>query len=444
MGKKLGLAVVGLFIVAVIYYITAGSSQLTEQMKAQVNTELSSLQTEGFSVKGREITETKEHFVLSFDEPQKIAHFLARQGVQLNVNDAELLKGLQLGIDVNYLDDTYSAVSFDMYPVALPSTIASSFVEEKDKKALAQIEQMLKKKTFLMHIAINKLGNGFKGYMKDIEEVLQGEKNVELKMKGFTFSGDIKNNVIHSVKQALQQLTMQVPNEMLFSFNTIESDYVVTGKTLYDYTMQYSIGKMTLNTNQKFSIAANDIVLKSISLVKDGLASGSMHSTVKQTNVSTKGKKYIFDTFVFDMNAHNLDVRAFEKLQQVDVNNEAEINALIQTLISKGVQFEITKLSVENIEKSTKKMGGFALTAKVDIDKSLNISASQANPMAALSAIDANLNITLSRELFGIVIQQPQAMMAMMLFQPKDVNGKKVYNLNLKDGKLTVNGMPVN
>ncbi|HFQ61257.1 MAG TPA: hypothetical protein ENK39_03010, partial [Epsilonproteobacteria bacterium] len=232
MGKKLGLAVIGVVVVGLIYYITAGSSQLTEQMKAQVNTELSSLQTEGFSVKGREIAETKEHFIITFDEPQKIAHFLTRQGVQMNVNDAALLKGLEVGVDVAYLDDTYSAVSFDMYPLALPTAITTSLKEEKDKKAFTQIEKMLKKKTFLMHIAVNKLGNGFKGYMNDIDETLEGEKNVDIKMKGLTFSGDIKNNIIHSVKQDLKLLTMQVPQEMLVSFENLKSDYAITGKTL--------------------------------------------------------------------------------------------------------------------------------------------------------------------------------------------------------------------
>jgi hypothetical protein len=33
--------------------------------------------------------------------------------------------------------------------------------------------------------------------------------------------------------------------------------------------------------------------------------------------------------------------------------------------------------------------------------------------------------------------------MIMMLIQPKDVNGNKVYKLQLQDGKLSVNGVPM-
>jgi hypothetical protein len=63
--------------------------------------------------------------------------------------------------------------------------------------------------------------------------------------------------------------------------------------------------------------------------------------------------------------------------------------------------------------------------------------------MAAVNAINANLTLSLSSELFTILSQQPQAMMAMMLFQPKDVNGEKVYKVELKDGSVKVNGQSI-
>ena len=70
--KKLGLAILAIVIAAVLYYFSAGAEQLRLEMKAQMNKELATLQTEGFSVQNREISEKKEHFILSFDEPEKI------------------------------------------------------------------------------------------------------------------------------------------------------------------------------------------------------------------------------------------------------------------------------------------------------------------------------------------------------------------------------------
>jgi len=436
--KKLGLGIIGLLIVGTIYYFTAGSEQITAQMKKQVNTELTSIQKEGFSVENREVKESKEHFVLSFDDTNKIAKFFTRQGIQLNVNDAVLLKGTKIGVDVNYLPDTYAAVSFDIYPLFFPPMILSMAENDKEKEILLEL---IKKKTFLAHIAINKLGNGFKGDMKDIHEVLHGKQTVTLQMQGFTFSGDIRTQRISAIKEEVEKLLFLVDDDIAFTLTGIKSDYSHTGNTAYDYTTNYSIENMQLQNKKSFALNAKKFTMHSVSVVQDRLASGIVKSTTKHISTEDKGKKYAFDDFTFEMKATNLDVTAFEKLQHVNVNDEQAMNALFQTLISKGVQFEIPTFSVANIETEGKKMEGFNLSAKVDIDKSLNITALEVNPLSALSAVDANLEMTLSKDLFSIIAQQPKAMMALMIFQPKNVNGKKVYKLELKDGKFTVNGM---
>jgi len=441
MGKKLGLGFIGLIIVGAMYYFMAGSQQLTAQMKKAVNTELTSLEKEGFSIESREIHEEKEHFVLSFDDSTKIAKFLTRQGVQLNVNDAAFLKDFKLGVDVNYLADAYSAIAFDVYPLALPSLILSIAEDEKEK---ALLQKLLDKKTFLAHIAVNKLGTGFKGNMKDINEVLHGKQKVTLKMQGLTFSGDIKAQRISAVKEEVNTLSLLVDDDIAFTFSGVKSDFLVTGKTPYDYSTNYSIDKVQARTRTEFSLLASKLVMHSDSTVKDGLAAGSMQAKTKSMLATTKGKSYLFDAFAFETHAKGLDISAFEKLQEIDVNNEQEVNALLKQMMSKGVSFEIPTFSVQNIEAEGQKLNGFDVTAHVNLDKSFDITSLQANPMSALSSVDANLHVSLSKELFGMVAQIPQAMMALMLFQPKDENGKKVYSLELKDSKVTVNGMPVN
>jgi hypothetical protein len=63
--KKLGLSLLGVVAIAAIYYFTSGSEQLTIQMKEQVDAEIATLQTQGFSVEGREVSEKNEHFIIS-------------------------------------------------------------------------------------------------------------------------------------------------------------------------------------------------------------------------------------------------------------------------------------------------------------------------------------------------------------------------------------------
>lgn len=442
--KKLGLGLLGLMVIAGMYYFTTGAGQITAEIKTHISQELNSLGKEGFRVKQREIKEEEEHFILSFDDPEKIAHFLSRQGVQLNVNDAKMLKGLQVGVDVYYLNDAYSVVSFDIYPVTLPTILRESAYNDAEKKSLTQIEEMLKQKAFLVHIAVNKLGTGFKGYMKDIDEVLHGDKDMTLRMHGLKFSGDIKEKKLKSIHQTLQKLTIQIPNNIEMILKNLVSNYEVTGDTPYDYSSDYNIEKAYINAKSKFNVLINDILIHSTSTVKDGLASGTMHIQAKSMHMTAKSKTYIFETFAFETYAKGLDISAFEKLQHIDVNNKQELNILMQQMLSKGVSFEIPNFSVMNIVSEGHKLGGFNITSKVDLDKSFNVIAIEANPLLLLSSIDANLHITLSKELFSLIAQQPQAMMALMLFQPKDINGKKVYKAELKDGKVKVNGIPVN
>jgi len=136
-------------------------------------------------------------------------------------------------------------------------------------------------------------------------------------------------------------------------------------------------------------------------------------------------------------------MKAIEKLESIDPNDEKALLATFQELISHGIHFEIPNFSVKNIMFENQKLEGFKLTSSFDIDKSLDLSSLEKNPMAAIGAVDATLNLSLSNQFFGLLAQQPQAMMAMMMFQPKDVKGKKVYKIELKDGKVSVNDQPV-
>lgn len=441
--KKLSLATFAIIIIAVIYYMTSGSTQLVSQMKVQVDTELASLQTQGFSVQGREVTEKKEHFVISFDEPEKIAAYFTQQGAQLSVEDAAVFKGLQIGVDLSYLADAYSGISFDLYPLSLPESITSSANTPEDKKILSQIEQMLEKKAFLIHCDINKMGTGFKGYMKDIDEVLQSDTTVKMVLNKLEFSGDIKEDRVESIQQTLQTMRIDTDDIFKFSLSGLKSNYRVTGATLYDYKTEYSIEKITIQENGIMLFMADHFEAISDAKVKDSLLNTTLKTKTNSIVITDKDNKIVLETFLFDMKAENLDIKALEALGKMDPNNEKEINAGLQELISHGVQLEISNFSVAHIENLGQKMEGFHLSSLLHIDKSLNIAALQQNPLLALNALNANLDLSLSDELFTLIGQQPEAVMAMMFVQPKNVNGKKVYKIELKDGRLTVNGSPV-
>lgn len=441
--KKLGLAIVSIVIIAALYYFNLGSEQLQIEMKAQVNKELTSLQTQGFSVQNREITEKKEHFVISFDEPEKIAAYFKQQGAQLSVEDAKVFKGLKIGVDLSYLADTYSGISFDLYPLALPESITASATSPDDKNLLSQIQKMLEKKSFLIHCDINKLGSGFKGYMKDIDETLQDDISIKMVLKKLEFSGDIKEDTVHSMQQTLQSIQVDADDTFSFSLSGLKSNYSITGASLYDYMTDYSIEKITIEEKGVMLLEVDHFEAVSAAKVTNSLLNTTLSTKTKRIVINDKDNKIVLATLLFNMSADNLDIKALEALGKVDANNEKEINKALQKLISQGIQFEIPEFSVATIENLGQKMDGFHLSTQLHINKSLNIAALEQNPLLALNAFNAKMDLSLSTELFSFISQQPQAIMVMMLFHPKDVNGKKVYKVELKDGSLTVNGSPV-
>ncbi len=445
--KKIGLGFGALVIAGALYYFTIGSTQITQEIKRHIDKEVATLSNKGFSIENREVKEKSEHFVISFDDPKKIGTFLIEKGLQISLSDAEVLKGLKLGVDLFYLKDAYSSISFDVYPLSLPTIITTSTNKENGQNTLAHIQKLLDKKTFLMHLDVNKLGSAFKGNLKDINEVIvqdeKKKKNLTLVMTGFSFSGELKEKSLHEIKQKLKKMSMQIPHEMQMSLTGVDAAYTFTGKTAFDYHATYTIDTLQTEIINKLNLTATDLVTKAVSSTKDGLANATMKSTIKQIDIKAATDSYRLHKFAFDITTKNLDVKAFEQLQTIDPNDEKQVKETIQKFFSRGIVFEIPTLSVANIEINTNTLGGLDMEARMALDKSLNIQTLERNPMASLSAIDANIKLSLSKEIYVVLAQQPQVMMIAMMFQPKDVNGKKVYDLQLKNGKVLVNGKPI-
>jgi hypothetical protein len=309
----------------------------------------------------------------------------------------------------------------------------------EDKEVLRQIQQLLEKKTFLVHCDINKLGTGFKGYVKDIDENLKGDITLKMILSKLEFSGDIKDDSVQGMQQSLQSISIDAEDTFNFTVKGLKSNYSVTGATLYDYKTDYRIEQLTLHEKGVMLLEADHFEVMSDVKVKDSLATTTLKTKTKNIVISDKDNKIVLDSLLLEMNAKNLDMDALEELGQADTENDNEINEALQKLVSKGIQLEIPVFSVANIEYLGQKMKGFELNTFLSIDKSVNVVELQENPMLALSALTANLDLNLSKDLYTFIKQQPEAIMPMMLFQPKNVNGKMLYKVELKDGTITIN-----
>ncbi|SFV59214.1 hypothetical protein MNB_SV-3-1456 [hydrothermal vent metagenome] len=437
--KKIGFGLLGILTVATIYYFTAGAEQLATQMKKEVTDAFASLQTQGFGIKKSVTEEKKEHYTLSLNEPQKVTSYLRLQGVRISQKDIQALQGLTLGIDVSYLANNYSAVSFDIYPLTLPTLLTAS-ADNKEKRILKQIQKMIQKKTFLLHMDVNKLGTGFKGYMKDINEIIADKKKVTLSMKGFTFTGEIKENKLLNIRQKLKNITIQGEDEVAIQCNHLISNYTSTGHTKYDYHIDYRLKEILFSAKALLKLHITNIAIDSHSKVINTLAAADSQTKIESIVLEQRQKESRLESLLLEIKAKNIDTQALEKLETIDPKDEKALLKALQTLISKGFGLEIPNFSAKNIIYENQKLDAFKISSHLDIDKTLDVSTLRKTPMAAINSIDADLHLSLSNQLFNFLSKQPQAMLVMMLFQPKDVNNQKVYNVELKDGTLRVNG----
>ncbi|MEA3433088.1 MAG: DUF945 family protein [Campylobacterota bacterium] len=440
--KKLGFGVIGLILVAALYYFTAGSTQITEEMKKQVNDELTTLEENGFGIKNREIKETEEHFVLSFDEPAQITNYLSSQGAQVAKEDILVFKGLQIGVDAKYLNDSYSALSLDIYPVVLPPSILQE-IEEEDKAALERIKKMMADKTLLVHLDFNKLLSGFKGHIKDINETFEDEGKITFISEGFKFEGDIENEKVKTVRQTLKLFSVEANKELTMELSNLKSNYTLTGPSPYDSKSAYTVEKINIQGEPEFSLDITNLNVKAVSSVKNSLLKSSIVSKADEIKMREALKKYKMNDILFDFKLDNLDITSFEALQGLDVNDEKAINALSQKIIAKGITMNIPNFSVKKITENSTSMDGFTLSSSLAIDKSFDINAASQNPLAALNALSSKTKLSVSTELFALIAQEPRAMMLLMLMPPVEKEGKKTYEIEFIKGQLTVNGTPM-
>jgi len=430
----------GIVAVALIYYFTSGSTKVVEEMKRQVNHELSTLQQNGFGIESREVKKSEEHFIIDFSEPKKIATYLKYQGVQVDEKDISSLKGMKFSIDAKYLNDTYSALSVDIYPKALPLKMVEALKAE-DQKMLARIKKMIADKTLLIHMDFNKLLSGFKGYIKDIDETFKDDITMHLLAKGMTFEGSLKDEKLKSLQQNVKQFSLIVDKKIDITLSNMHADYMIMGTSMYDTHANYSVENFKVSAEKLFHMEILNIKGSSTTSLEKKLLKSMLHSSIESILVQEKKEKYALKQSLFDMTVKNLDIEAFEKLKTIDPEDHATLNKLTQQILSKGVAFNVSELSSKEIRINDGVMGSFNLLASGSIEKSFDITAAQQNPFVLLQALSAKTHLEASPALFSHLMQDPRAMMVMMLIPPQEKNGQKIYDLSYIKGKLTVNGM---
>ncbi len=403
-------------------------------VEVKVDEQIALLQTYGFETKEKVGSTDAKHFTISLVDVDKFIKHFPQYESFFEEDKKDLLKEFKFGVDVS---SSSAIVSADIYPVSFPKEIFSQ--QEKDI-----IQKLIDKKALLLKINYNGVTEKIDGILKDIDEKI---KEVNLKVIGLNFyvTNDDKMDLGYRVKNLnlsslskekftvdLKQISSQMSYEGL-NYQVING-FIKSDKVFFD--MNGSIVNLI------------DIDAEFISDVKDNLVDSHIKTTIKSIDADIAKKKVVLDNFIFDYGVNNIDLVAFDKLSKL-LNKKnpdfesPEVTKIVEKLLSYGVGLDLNKFGVENITYDKESVKGFLVESKINIAKDPSFLKNfQISPMLAISAVEMKSKIELSNELFSLIMRDPNAMMLMM-FQPKDENGQKVYEIDLKDGALSINGQPM-
>ena len=443
--KKIGFGIgaLALIILFIVYYLGETEKKETIELNVlqeRVTQQLTQMQNNGFTITDRKMQQEQEHFFITITDPQKASAYLTQLGLRATPQEAKELKDIKFSTELQYLSDLYS---LDIYPVTLPPYLKTVIANTHEADILTQIEALIEKKVFFMHLDIDHSGTTFKGNVKDIDESLQGEKTAAMKLQGFNFSGNIKEQKIVKFKQSFNHAHLYISNEVNNTILGLQSSYELTGPTMYDYTSRYAIDQVKSSEEPGSTLMAESLLVDSTSKVENGLAKETLKATVKSAEILYEKEKVGFKNLLLDMNMSNIDIAALDTLQEMETKKQKEVDDVIETFVSKNMHLTLSNLSAEKMVLRGKEVGGFTLNADLDIDHSLDIYRMNIQHKHALNKMDGDINLSISKEILTMLKEDPEFMIIYMMYRPKRKLGQRLYHIKIGDGEIKINGKAV-
>ena len=438
--KKLLIASVIVLAAGVGFYFTFGEAKLAKELKSRVDTQLQVLQKNGFEIEDRVVESKKEHFVIHYADPDKIAHYLRSKNIDLSDQDADSLKGLKVGVDLSYLKGAYSALSADLYPIAFPPAL----IRVENERGRNNLVRIAREKIFLAHIDIDKLFSSYKGYLKDVNETFKDIESVTIVSQGFKFSGTYNEHFLTSANNSISKLSLTDSHNEGFALESLEGSYEQNGKSIYDFTSGYTVGKLLVRDANGYGTTLNQLNLETSGKSEKDLASSFLNFRLASVDIRERQGKHRLEEITGKFSLENLSITALEKMEQLDENDTAGFNQAFELLLSKGIVLNMEDFSAKKLQNGSGEMvDGFSTNGLVKIDKVTDFEALKSNPFLLLDIIDAKVHMELSNAFYLTLQKRPEFLILSLLFTPVSKENKQIFDIEYKHGSLRINGQKV-
>jgi len=403
---------------------------------------------------------TQKSYVFAVEDSMRFLTYLNQfSDTQLPPYVVALLDGAEVAIDLEYsniaLDDK---VSIDIYPNALPSKLAKE-IKSEDSAFYAYLNKLLQDKAIVYHLNYDVLNDSFDGYIKDIDEThtLKDGSKLLLKLKTANFKGtgmliapDTLSLDIKELKSSIQT-NQEIMNVNLINF---VSSSVFESKTTYATTAKFGSVEWSVKDNK-----GADVNLDMKNLSFDFSSNTQSVKADFFSKLSFDAMSITTDTTLIDSTKFNYDVAirgvskdAYEQLMelisQAKINQTPELQKDIEKagyeLLARGLVVDIADFSIKEVATAkTKNLGGMSLKSKLEFkqDRDL-VKKIEKSPLALMEKMDLDLLFKISKEMYSkLTMATPILIMAQNFSKEKD--GIIMFDIKLKDSKLSVNGQEI-
>jgi len=267
------------------------------------------------------------------------------------------------------------------------------------------------------------------------------------------FTNQDGNTLLDRFKTTLKDINETIP-EAIIKISGISIDGLFDMYKPEKQIINLSIGDLNIKAkDKKFKgeyLNFKDAFIKTEAVLNKNSYDVVYKSGFKLLDFNLEGKFLHIEKANIDVKIGNIDAKAYEKISKLVQENpnigleDPKFQVLIGTVISNGAFLEIEDLSAVNIVDNKKAVGGFKINVKLTIDKDPKIAQSiSVNPMMALSALNLDARIELSKANYNTILKTPRGAMLAML-PPKTEKDNFVYTIKYSKSKLLVNGMPLN
>ena len=399
-------------------------SAVEKNVQTNIQKRITELTNHGFDIEKIKKGSNEDGYILTFKNMQKITPFIQEFSSGLPANLINSLQDMKLALDIQNDHGLFNDVKMEIYPTRLPSKMRHSLKKEE----LTFLKEHLEKKSFLLHLSLNKSLSKFTGNIKDIH--IKGMKK-ELILEGKSFSGEIKDHKIIDYKANIQKFISKSEGKTTLEFSDMYTHESVIDKEITNRHYITKIKSFVMHYEDK-SISLNDLAIDLASDIGKNLFDTSINATLGSLDLDLKNKKRALKDITLKLKLKNLNRKLLDGLAQKEIISTKE---LMDLLAKNNPSITIEQFSAKQINEDNATTQGFNMEAKITTDKQI---IHNDTDKKISSLLKVNGKLTLSKTLLELLSQNPSFDILFLIIPQKEENGLFIYDVNY-DETLIIN-----